>query len=86
VREGVERIDLLKMDVEGAEFAVLEGLDEEHWGMVRNVVLEISDIGNEGALARMRGLLERRGFVVESGATHPGLEAIYVVKAWREEV
>jgi len=80
----VERIDLLKMDVEGAEFDVLGGLDEEHWALVRNVVLEISDVRNEGALARMRRLLEGRGFVVESGATHPDFsEEIFVVKARR---
>jgi len=79
-----EKIDLLKMDVEGGEFEVLGGLDEAHWGLVQNVVLEISDIRNPGALARMKGLLEGKGFVVEHGATHPDFsEEIFIVKARR---
>src|SRR5262249_46756787 len=34
----VERIDLLKIDVEGAEFEVLEGIDEDHWPLIGQIV------------------------------------------------
>ncbi|KAK8061807.1 hypothetical protein PG994_008173 [Apiospora phragmitis] len=37
---GLQRIDLLKVDVEGAELEVLKGLDDAHWALVRNVMVE----------------------------------------------
>ena len=81
---GVERIDLLKVDVEGAEFDVLAGLDEEHWALVQNVVLEISEIRNQGALERMERLLESKGFAVTHKAAHPDWsEDILIFKARR---
>ncbi|KAK3306124.1 S-adenosyl-L-methionine-dependent methyltransferase [Chaetomium strumarium] len=80
----VESIDLLKIDVEGAEFEVLAGLDEEHWPLVKNVVLEITTVGNEGAVERMRALLEQKGFVVTVEAAHPDWsEVIVLVKGTR---
>jgi phthiocerol/phenolphthiocerol synthesis type-I polyketide synthase E len=61
---GVDRIDLLKIDVQKAELDVLLGLDDRNWPKVRQVVVEVHDI--HGRLARMRGMLEERGFHVES--------------------
>ncbi|MFN9369699.1 MAG: FkbM family methyltransferase [Planctomycetia bacterium] len=57
---GVERIDLLKIDVEGAEFDVVAGIDAEHWPLVRQVIVEV----HEGAesCARMEGILAAQGF------------------------
>ncbi|WPB73717.1 non-ribosomal peptide synthase/polyketide synthase [Archangium violaceum] len=39
--QGVERIDLLKVNVEKSELQVLSGLREEHWGLIRQMVVEI---------------------------------------------
>ncbi|MEO8592227.1 MAG: FkbM family methyltransferase [Candidatus Solibacter sp.] len=42
IRErGVSRIDLLKIDVEGAEMSVLAGLEQAHWNLVRQLAMEI---------------------------------------------
>ncbi len=41
--EGVTRIDLLKVDVEGAEAAVLDGCAEKDWPRIRQVVVEVHD-------------------------------------------
>ncbi|HEV7518278.1 MAG TPA: amino acid adenylation domain-containing protein, partial [Thermoanaerobaculia bacterium] len=60
--EGVGRIDLLKIDVEKSELAVLAGLAEEDWSKVRQVVLEVHDV--EGRLAQVLALLSRHGFEV----------------------
>ncbi|HYW09680.1 MAG TPA: amino acid adenylation domain-containing protein, partial [Longimicrobium sp.] len=60
--QGVERIDLLKVDVEKAELEVLEGVDEADWPRVQQVVVEVHDSG--GRLDRVVSLLERRGFQV----------------------
>ncbi|HQC96507.1 MAG TPA: amino acid adenylation domain-containing protein [Aquabacterium sp.] len=56
----VERIDLLKIDVEKSELDVLEGIRAEHWPRVRQVVVEVHDI--EGRLRRISELLAGQGF------------------------
>lgn len=54
----IGRIDLLKVDVEGAELDVLLGLDEETWPQVQQVVLETT--GSERA-ASLEALLRSVG-------------------------
>ncbi|MBW3570025.1 MAG: FkbM family methyltransferase [Gemmatimonadetes bacterium] len=60
--EGVERIDLLKIDVQKAEMDVLRGIDDEHWPGIRQIVMEVHDL--DGRLAEVERLLEARGFRV----------------------
>jgi FkbM family methyltransferase len=60
--EGIERIDLLKIDVEKSEWDVLSGILEEDWARIGQVIIEAHDIG--GRLALITGLLEERGFRV----------------------
>jgi FkbM family methyltransferase len=50
----VDRIDLLKIDVEGTEFEILHGLDERTWNKVQQVVLETHD--RDGRLAQIEAL------------------------------
>lgn len=57
--ERVDRVDLLKIDVEGAELDVLLGIDAEDWAKVRCAVLEVHDV--DGRLAAVEGLLRARG-------------------------
>jgi len=59
-REGLASIDLLKIDVEGAEWLVLAGIQDHHWPLIRSVVVEVHDV--DGRLARVRGALADRGF------------------------
>jgi FkbM family methyltransferase len=58
----IDRIDLLKIDVERAELDVLEGIEDRHWSLVRQVVAEVHD--EEGRLDRVRRLLAARGMEV----------------------
>ncbi|MDT3396245.1 FkbM family methyltransferase [Streptomyces sp. B1866] len=58
-------IDLLKIDVEGAELDVLGGLDAADWARVRSVVLEAADV--DGKLAKIERLLRDQGLTVTSG-------------------
>ncbi|MEV7071810.1 FkbM family methyltransferase [Streptomyces sp. NPDC091972] len=62
-RHGVERVDLLKVDVERAELEVLRGVEEEHWPLVGAVVAEVHD--EDGRLAAVRELLTAQGFTVD---------------------
>ena len=80
--EGVDRIDLLKIDVEKSEVDVLEGIEATDWPKIRQVVAEVQDTG--GALDRIRGILEDRGFdvAVEQEAELAGtaLVKVYAVR------
>jgi amino acid adenylation domain-containing protein/FkbM family methyltransferase len=58
----IERIDLLKIDVEKAEWEVLAGLGETDWDKVAQIVVEVHDL--DGRLERTRALLESKGFRV----------------------
>ena len=58
----VERIDLLKIDVEKSEADVLAGIAEEDWGKVRQIAAEVHDLGDR--LRTLPGLLRDRGFEV----------------------
>jgi phthiocerol/phenolphthiocerol synthesis type-I polyketide synthase E len=60
--EDVERIDLLKVDVQKAEAEVLAGVAEHDWPRIRQVVAEVHD--TDGRLAGLTRLLERHGFRV----------------------
>lgn len=56
----LKRIDLLKIDVEGAELDIFRGLDIVHWDLIENIVLEICD--HNGALEEAEALLREKGF------------------------
>jgi len=81
--QGLERVDLLKIDCEGAELDALRGLRDEHWPRVRQVVAEVHDL--DGRLAAVRALLERHGLsritvVHEDGFEHTPLYNITAVR------
>jgi 31-O-methyltransferase len=59
---GIERIDLLKIDVERAELDVLSGIDERDWPRIRQAVIEVHD--DSGRLRMIQRMLADRGFSV----------------------
>lgn len=78
----VSRIDLLKVDVQKSELDVIEGIDEEHWPLIRQIALEIHD--TSGRLDRLSSLLRERGFEVtaEQDSQYRGspMHHIYAVR------
>ncbi|KAG6033291.1 hypothetical protein E4U19_006549 [Claviceps sp. Clav32 group G5] len=80
---GLVRVDLLKIDVEGAELDVLRGLDDDHWELVRRIVMEVGD--EHGDLAAAETLLRGRGFDVlsERAAWAPETLPMYTLMARR---
>src|SRR5262249_25609402 len=66
--QGVERINLLKIDVERAEEDVLRGIEEGDWEKIDQIVLEAHDEDGAGRQGRVREIvkrLEREGYMVE---------------------
>ena len=57
---GLERIDLLKIDVEKSELDVLEGIRDEDWSKIEQVSIEAHDL--EGRLEKITDLLAARGY------------------------
>lgn len=61
-QEAVPTIDLLKIDVEGAELDVLLGMHEGGWSKIQQIVLEGHD--KDGRLRELKELLEARGLTI----------------------
>ncbi|HKX26695.1 MAG TPA: FkbM family methyltransferase, partial [Blastocatellia bacterium] len=65
--EKIEKIDLLKVDVQRAEMDVLKGLGDENWEKVEQIVMEVHDqegSESEGRLEELRRWLNGKGFEV----------------------
>ena len=56
----VPHIDLLKVDVEGAELDVLRGIEDQYWPKVKQVVMEVHDTDNR--LSEIKKLLLGKSF------------------------
>jgi FkbM family methyltransferase len=57
--QSVEKVGLLKIDVEGAEHRVLSGIADHQWAAIQQVVIEVHDI--DGRVQQVRDLLQRHG-------------------------
>ena len=58
----IESIDLLKIDVEGEEYEVLRGIKPNDWSKIKQIVLEVHDLGDR--INRAKSLLESQNFQV----------------------
>jgi 31-O-methyltransferase len=78
-----ERIDLLKIDVEGAEIEVAEGADPRTWDRIERVAFEFHDLFRPGCRERVTKILTARGFKrIEVGMTSH-LEGMGLIHARR---
>ncbi len=63
IRErAVDQIDLLKIDVQKSELEVIQGIEDEHWPRINQIVLELHN--TDGQYPGLRDLLTRHGFRV----------------------
>ncbi|MFF8617552.1 FkbM family methyltransferase [Streptomyces sp. NPDC015350] len=62
--QGIERIDLIKIDVQKSERQVIDGIADEDWPKIQQMVLEAHDA--DGEVGRLVELLENRGFTVRA--------------------
>ena len=62
--QGIDRIDLLKVDVEGAELDVLRGIEARHWPLIRQAVVEVEGWRQNGDA--VREVFVSHGFTVRA--------------------
>lgn len=84
--EGIEKIDLLKIDVNGSELDIINGIDKDDFSKIKQVVIEVP-LGGE-KLETIKNILESSGFskvtieeqdpVINKGLTY------YIVYAVKE--
>jgi len=58
---GLQRVDLLKVDAEKCELEILRGIDADHWGLIDQVVVEVHDRSRR-LLGEVQAILGRNGF------------------------
>ncbi|TAE61251.1 MAG: FkbM family methyltransferase [Nostocales cyanobacterium] len=79
----IEKIDLLKVDVEKSELDVLLGIENKDWGKIKQVFVEVHDINDR--VVQISDLLKNQGFAnikVEQEAILNGSD-IFSLYAWR---
>jgi len=76
-KHSIRRIDLLKLDAEQSERQILDGLAEQDWHKVRQMVVEVHE--GEEATEAMAASLRGRGFVtaVEPNPTFRSLSLVF---------
>lgn len=62
----IRNIDLLKVDVEGEECAVLAGIRDEHWKLIRQAAIEVHARVDDNSLSKVLDQLERHGYVAQT--------------------
>jgi FkbM family methyltransferase len=60
--ERLDRVDLVKIDVQKAEWDVLQGIAEEDWPRIAQLAIEVHDF--DGRVRRIADLLAARGYAV----------------------
>lgn len=68
----LDRIDLLKVDCEGAEWDTLLGIGSENWFKIKSMVIEVHD--ENGRLENVKNLLLDKGFSRQVVEQEEGLE------------
>lgn len=54
-------LGLLKIDAEGSEWEILKGIREEHWPVIRQIVMEVHD-ATDAKCSEIRKLLTNKGY------------------------
>ena len=59
----IKKIDLLKIDCEGNEQKVIDGIEENNWDIIKQLIIEINDI--DGRLDYIKNKLIDLGYTTK---------------------
>ena len=59
----LRKINLLKIDCEGNEHKVINGINEDNWSIINQLIIEINDI--DGRLEYIKNKLKKLGFKIK---------------------
>jgi FkbM family methyltransferase len=80
----IPEIALLKIDAEGSELDILSGIRDEHWPLIRQIVMEVH-AGEEEGVAPITKILESRGFQAtfeeQAGFSASGIVNCYAIRS-----
>jgi len=77
----IKQIDYLKVDTEGSEMQVLGGIRDEHWPLVKQVVVEVHE--GKPAMQQVTTLLQKHGFDLTVEQPCNTLKHLHMVYAHR---
>lgn len=80
----LQRVSLLKVDAEKCELEILRGIEEPHWALIEQVVIEVHDRSRQ-AVTEVQDTLVQRGFQCaveeENLLTGSGLFNVYATRS-----
>lgn len=65
----LDKIGLLKMDIEGAEFDIFKNIDQDTWSKIQYIAVEYHELGNNKR-ADLENIIRSHGFSVEHFPNH----------------
>lgn len=84
--EGIEQIDLMKIDAENYERQVLAGIDDKDWDKIKQISMEVHEHieGGENLVEEITELFENKGFRVRIKENDPRTKmGVYMMYAKR---
>jgi len=80
--QDIDRVDLMKMDCEGAEYEILFGVSERTLARIDRLIMEYHDVGEGRNHHALVAFLVKSGFVVRrvENLVHPNLGYLYAAR------
>lgn len=69
IKNKLDKIGLLKMDIEGGEFDIFQNLNQNTWSKIQNIAMEYHELGNNKR-ADLENIIRSHGFSVEHFPNH----------------
>lgn len=60
-----EKIDVLKIDIEGSEYEVLFSLDDKDFAKIKKIIMEFHSMGDSSRPGKLLSFLKDKGFAVQ---------------------
>lgn len=86
--QGIQRIDLMKVDAENYEWPVLMGIEDGDWDKIQQIAMEVHTHikGGRNLMQEITELFEDKGFTVEEGEeSRETLMGVYMLYARKEK-